>query len=223
MGLSAKFKQFFSTLRSGFKRIVQASQGEATVEDLESEAWILTTELESKNNIQLDLTDTNLQTKILARLYNRHIKGYGSQSVRHTISIDKTYLNAQGEEQENYIFAQLTTLATDEPDGILGRFEKENEQETKIAARFSEIIAYVRILEQLCTYRAVTEHLSVCTSTLHRKIHNAKEVSKKQASLFDGITIIPANFIPPRSLSKYRKYRSAVKIHSSGNFSTSLL
>ncbi|MCY1461401.1 hypothetical protein D9M71_790580 [compost metagenome] len=51
---------------------------------------------------------------------------------------------------------------------------------------------------------AIADHLAIAACTLRRRLRRAERTVQLQPSLFDGITTIPDNFMPPRLARKFR-------------------
>lgn len=203
----AFFAQLIPSILSDLKRIARRSEGEVTVDDLQSEAWLVADEIGRGSNATPDPTDKVFHQQILGRLYNRFVK-FADKRLRFAVRLDEKSRDEDGGEREGAIAAALAAPDTYEPSLAMESSEGEGEREAELRRRFAEAVAYVRLFANLKNDQlAVCEHLSVTAGTLRSRLYRAEEVLKRQPSLFDGIAAIHENFMPPRAVSMYIKAR----------------
>lgn len=197
------FSKLLPSILSDLRRIAGRSNGEVTVEDLQSEAWIVAHELGETGAAPTDPTDKGLHHQILARLYNRFVK-FADKHLRFAVRLDEQREDEDGDRRENPVAARLAGPESDEPSQAIETRQSERNEEQLLRASFSEAVAYVRMFSNMRNERAaVCEHLAIAACTLRRRVRRAERVVTHQSSLFDGITAIAEDFIPPRKTSIY--------------------
>jgi len=75
--------------------ISRATRGEASPEEVESEEWLLVTELQSKG-VRIDLQQAEHRQPILARLYQQLVR-YTELNVRYAVRLDHSPGGEDGE------------------------------------------------------------------------------------------------------------------------------
>lgn len=204
----AFFTKLIPSIISDLRRIARRSLGETTVEDLQAEAWILAEELSLDRDPPPDLCDRTFQQQILGRLYNRFVK-FSDKHFRFSIRLDESREDDEGSTTTNPVLAFLKAPSQSEPMEAVELREEEDWREREIRSRYSEAVAYVRVFEVMKHEpKAVAEHLAIAVTTLHRRVGRARLVVERQRSLFDGVTEIPVDFLPPRSLRTIGPRRS---------------
>lgn len=68
------FQAFLNSCRADLRRIAGHSRGEYSVDDLSGEAWLIAEEVGRKRGFAVDLSNSDDQQFILARLYNKLIR-----------------------------------------------------------------------------------------------------------------------------------------------------
>ncbi|EPX97780.1 MULTISPECIES: hypothetical protein [Ralstonia] len=192
------FARLIPSIISDLRRIASRSRGETTVEDLQTEAWLVAEELSRDRDPPPDASDRGFQQQILGRLYNRFVK-FADQHLRFAARIDEQREGDDGGVRENAIAAALAAPPEYDPSRAIENREDERRQERQILGYFAEAVAYLRIFAAMKNDRcAVADHLAIGAGTLRRRIEHAEWTVKIQPSLFDGITAIPDDFMPPR-------------------------
>lgn len=197
------FSKLLPSILSDLRRIAGRSNGEVTVEDLQSEAWIVAHELGETGAAPADPTDKGLHHQILSRLYNRFVK-FADKHLWFAVRLDEQREDEDGDRRENSIAARLSGPESDEPSQAIETRQSERDEEQLLRSSFSEAVAYVRLFSNMRNERAlVCEHLAIAGRTLRRRVRRAERLVSLQSSLFDGVTAISEDFIPPRSPSVY--------------------
>ncbi|GAQ27634.1 hypothetical protein K6V18_16320 [Ralstonia insidiosa] len=192
------FARLIPSIIFDLRRIASRSRGETTVEDLQTEAWLVAEELSRDRDPPPDASDKGFQQQILGRLYNRFVK-FADQHLRFAARIDEQREDDDGGVRENSIAAALAAPPEYDPSRAIENREDERKQERQILGYFAEAVAYLRIFAAMKNDRcAVADHLAIGAGTLRRRIEHAEWTVKIQPSLFDGITAIPDDFMPPR-------------------------
>ncbi|MGM3273733.1 hypothetical protein [Ralstonia sp. 24A2] len=192
------FARLIPSIISDLRRIASRSRGETTVEDLQTEAWLVAEELSRDRDPPPDAGDRGFQQQILGRLYNRFVN-FADKHLRFATRIDEQREDDDGGTRENSIAAALAAPPEYEPSRAIEKQEDEHRQERQILGHFAEAVAYLRIFASMGNDRcAVADHLAIGAATLRRRIEHAEWTVKTQPSLFDGVTAIPDDFMPPR-------------------------
>ena len=198
----AFFARLIPAILADLRRIASRSRGETTVEDLQTEAWIVVEELSRDRDPPPDVGGKGFHQQILGRLYNRFVK-FADKRLRFAVRLDQQQEDEDGGKRENAIAAALAAPACYDPSLALETHEDEITQRQQILGHFAEAVAYLRVFANMGNDRlAIADHLAIATCTLHRRLRRAELTVQMQPSLFDGITVIPENFMPPRLARK---------------------
>lgn len=196
------FAKLIPSIISDLRRIASRSRGEITVEDLQTEAWIVTEELSRDCDLAPDVDDKGFQQQILGRLYNRFVK-FADKRLRFAVRLDDQREDEDGGMRENSTMATLSAAEDYDPSRALEKQEDEHRQERQMQGHFAEAVAYLRMFATMKNdCRAVADHLAIGVSALHKRMKRAERVVKLQPSLFDGISATPENFMPPRGVQR---------------------
>jgi len=176
----AFFARLIPSIISDLRRIANRSRGETTVEDLQTEAWLVAEELSRDRDPPPDVGDKGFHQQILGRLYNRFVK-FADKQLRFAVRLDEQREDDDGGTRENPIAAALAAPEGYDPAHTLEMREGEREQEQRILGRFDEAIAYVRIFATMRNDRlAIADHLAIATCTLYRRMKRAEQVVQCQ-------------------------------------------
>ncbi|AMP37325.1 hypothetical protein [Ralstonia solanacearum] len=198
----AFFARLIPAIISDLRRIANRSRGETTVEDLQAEAWLVAEELSRDRDPPPDAGDKGFHQQILGRLYNRFVK-FADKRLRFAVRLDEQREDDEGGMRENPIAAALAAPEDYDPSRALEKREDERGQELQVLGHFAEAVAYLRIFAAMKNDRcAIADHLAIAACTLRRRMKRAEWVVKLQPSLFDGITAIPDDFMPPRHIKR---------------------
>lgn len=179
------------------RRVARATEGETSVEDLQSDAWIVAAEIGAKRGEPIDFTDPLDQDAIIAKLYIKRVLR-SDKRLKYATRIDR---DEESDEGENW---STQLRAADAPDPLEVLIEAENsrdlaKQERSLENTYSESAAYVIVLWHFHNNRGhVCGYLVIDRSTLNRRIDDAEDLVKLQPSLFDRIETIDESFMPER-------------------------
>ncbi|WP_247568993.1 hypothetical protein [Ralstonia solanacearum] len=194
----AFFARLLPSITSDLRRIAKRSRGETTVEDLQTEAWLVAEELSRNLDPPPDAGDKGFHQQILGRLYNRFVK-FADKRLTFAVRIDEQREGDDGAMRQNPAAANLAAQEDYDPAQALETMEREREQAMYVGGRFAEAVAYLRVFVAMKNDQcAVAEHLAITVSCLRSRMKRAEQVVQCQPSLFDGITAIPGDFMPPR-------------------------
>lgn len=212
------FSSLLPSIISDLRRIARRTRGETTVEDLQTEAWLVAEELSRDCDPPPDVEDKSFHQQILGRLYNRFVK-FADKRLRTAVRIDEQHADEDGGMQENSIAATLTARDDYDPSKAMEALQEAHQQEMQVQGHFAEAVAYFRILSTMKNDRyAVADHLAIAVSTLHCRIKRAEWVIQLQPSLFDGITAIPNDFMPPRHAGRQTAVANTSQEHRPAAF-----
>lgn len=195
------FTHLIETIHSDLHKIANSSNGEISVEELQTETWIMATELSNGQAHAPKPNDEEFRSKILRRLW----KKFGRFADRHlklAYRLDDQYETEDGV-MENSIAASLQAPASLEPEEVLMARETllETNEETRLRGRFAEAVAYVRVADHFRQdWTLMALHLAIADCTLQVRMRRARRSVEIQPSLFDSIESIPPSFMPPKRL-----------------------
>jgi len=199
----AFFARLIPAILSDLRRIASRSRGEATVEDLQAEAWLVAEELSRDRDPPPDVGDKGFHQQILGRLYNRFVN-FADKRLRFAVRLDEQREDEDGGMRENPVAAALAAPEGSDPSLARVTREEEHTQKEQLMGRFAEAVAYLRVFSNIGNDRAaVADHFAIAACTLRRRLRRAERTVARQPSLFDGITVIPDDFMPPRLARKH--------------------
>ncbi|MEW9573289.1 hypothetical protein ABQJ54_16150 [Rhodanobacter sp. Si-c] len=195
------FETFRLERRKDLRRIARATNGEMEADELLSEAFFLTMEIEEKMNRMLDLTLASDQSILLGWLYARFVR-YADKTMQYSIKLDAGWDDDTGELTTGAkLSSQLAAPETEDPLTRQVMAEDHQQQLETVQASYSEASAYTLLLiEWSWDFKGLAAHLLLgCTKTLRNRVALAAEKQRCQPSLFDGIEHIDPRFRPTRS------------------------
>lgn len=193
------FARLIYSLAADLRKIAGGSSGEVTVEELQAETWIAAAELSDGEGAAPEPTDDDFRGKILSRLWKKFGR-FTDRPLKFAYRLDDDYEGEDGV-RENSVSASLQAPSSFEPEeALIARQEAlENDEETRLAERFAEAVAYVRVSDSFDRdWPAIASHLAIAESTLFKRIRRAKRTVEVQSSMFDGIEHVPQDFMPPQ-------------------------
>jgi hypothetical protein len=195
------FAEFLDSHRKDLLRISRATRGEASLEDVQAEAWLLIADLGSKG-LRIDLRLAEHQQLVLARLY-QHLVRYTELNVRYAIRLDHS---PGGQEGEVHPLAHL--LAADErSDPIVALMHAQDQMNIDpevLSPHRSLAGAYLYLLDHLNNQMdALAEHLLISLSYCYRRCSHARVLATHQQPLPASAMPKDETFIP----SAWRQFR----------------
>jgi hypothetical protein len=184
------FNAFLVDMTSSFRRIAYATKLEATVSDLQSEAWIVASEISAKRGVEIDFSDPVDRDLIMGHLHTRNVSRKDWR-LHSAVRID--------EEQEGDVKWVEKLPARPGADPLVQLLMREQylEDERKLMRSFSQATAYVRAFAFFKQCRkSLCAHLAISDNLLASRISHAARVFEIQDSLFDGKAKIPNRFNP---------------------------
>lgn len=189
------FTQFFDSHRKELLRISRATRGEASLEDVQAEAWLMVAELRTKG-IEIDLEQAEHRQLLIARLY-QHLVRYAELNVRYAVRLDHA---PSGEEGAAHPLAYL--LAADEcsDPAVALMHAQEHEKSSNHAVlnpHQSLASAYLRLLDHLGhRMAAVADHLRISLSYCYQRCAHTRSLAVQQQPLPAAALIHDPSFIP---------------------------
>lgn len=192
------FVRLIHALASDLRKIAGGSSGEVSVEELHAETWIAAAEL-SGGQCPPDPADDVFCRKILSRLWKKFGR-FADRPLKFAYRLDEDRDDDEGA-RENHIAASLQGPASLEPEAaLMARQEARKQDEAvRLGERFAEAVAYVRMCDGFHRdWAAMASHLAIAESTLFARMRRARRTVEVQPSMFDGIEIVPQDYMPPR-------------------------
>jgi hypothetical protein len=188
------FQAFLQKVQAGLRSLSKSTREEVTVEELESDAWIVAHDIGAKRGREIDFTDPADQNLILRALNVRNVK----RPERHMLYADRIDQEPEDLEGEGTWASRLQASESSDPLVALLDRESEIDPDEMLAASYSQAAAYVIALARFGNKRdAMCAYLVIADVTLRARMGDAAHTVRTQPSLFDRIDRIPADFMPP--------------------------
>lgn len=182
---------FLSKVASRLGGIAWATKSGLKGKDLHGNVWLAASEIEQHRGHPVNFEDTTDQELVMSRVYWT-LKRERDWRLDGAVSLD-----AECEENSSWAERIPETISM-EPEAVLARRESATREEQRLAAKFSQAVAYLILLrnfkgdrKRVCTY------LAIAKSTLSDRMIRAGKVANRQNSLFDGHHVIDDDFKPP--------------------------
>ncbi|MFT3816856.1 MAG: hypothetical protein QM750_04370 [Rubrivivax sp.] len=205
------FTQFLSRRRSDLRRISHATQGEASLEDVESEAWLMVSDLGNKG-FAINLRLPEHQELLISHLY-QHLVRYTELNVRHAIRLDHAPEGGDGE-----LHPLAYRLAADaDSDPLVALMQAQDQrrkldEEASLNPHQSLAGAYLCLLKHLGgRMPALADHLLISLSYCYRRCAHARTLAVHQQALPPAAMVTDAGFIPG-AWRHYRLQRQPVQL-----------
>jgi hypothetical protein len=172
------FERFLNDRVKDLRRISGATRGESSLGDVQSEAWLMLMDMQSKG-ITINLGDPQHQKLLLSHLY-QHLVRYTELNVRNAVRLDHS---PSGEADEMHPLAHLLAAAP-EYDPVNALAEAEEQARTAIAepsAHHSLASAWVALLRMFDNRMTeVAKHLMISLSYCYVRCTYAKVLAVYQ-------------------------------------------
>ncbi|QTB47921.1 hypothetical protein [Burkholderia pseudomallei] len=189
------FDRLIAPMLRHLRHIAGLTQGEHTVDDLKSEAWIIAEEIKAERGSAIEPEDAVLQDSVVARLHKMFGR-FVDRAMRFAARLDQEDRDDDGDFRENSIAARVAGPAHYEPHAALERDQEIEETALVVASQFSEAVAYFHMFDQFDgDSSAVAFHFAITAGTLRKRLTQVKRAVREQPSIFDGVTTIPPNFM----------------------------
>lgn len=192
----ASIAKFFKDQAAAFRRIARAAQGEVSIEDVQSEAWIEAVTLESKRGLAVDFDNPLDQNHLIARLYLRLVK-FANKTIRHAVKLDTDWDREESRSQGAALARMLAAPTDSDP---AERYEDSQDVpglDEAIRRSYSQATAYMILLDRFnWEQTTLADHLCIAITTLRLRVRLARGIVRKQPSLYDLRDRIPNDFQP---------------------------
>ncbi len=190
------FQAFLNSCRADLRRIAGHSRGEYSVDDLSGEAWLIAEEVGRKRGFAVDLSNSDDQQFILARLYNKLIR-FTEKNLRFAVRLDRNWDSDDSEYAVNRLARLLSAPEEFDP---LVRMQAEEDQSGAwklVEHSYSQASAYVILLDRFnWELDMLARSLNLVTAVLRRRMLKSGMHMKYQPSLFDRIQSVERDFVP---------------------------
>ncbi|MGE0770047.1 MAG: hypothetical protein AB7L90_26735 [Hyphomicrobiaceae bacterium] len=203
------FFPFLQSRRLALRRISRATRGEASLEDVESEAWLMMTKLQSKG-LAVDLRNPEHQSLLLAHLY-QHLVRYTETKVRHGVRLDYA---PGGEEGAHPLANILAAEEGSDPLVTLMRLQEERQatEDVRLSPHQSLASAYVYLLERMDNrMTALADYLLISLSYCYRRCAQARVMAEYQQTLPQAAMTTTRAFVP-KTWRPFRLVRQPVQL-----------
>lgn len=163
-----------------------------SVEDLQSESWLIADELSKKRGSGIDFSDPNDASLIMRAVNYRNVKR-GDWHMRRSVRLDQN----DSDDDHSISWSNLIP-ARDSSDPLISILERESglDAENILRSSYSQATAYVSLFSTFDFDREeICKHLVVSNDTLLSRLRNAASIVRRQPSLFDRVERIAENFM----------------------------
>jgi hypothetical protein len=189
----AAIRRFFKE-RIGFVRKVQKERkGDIEPEEIESEAWLVASDIASKRDRPFDFANPDDQAHLLGSLFNKLVK-FTEKHFRTATSLS---VDDDDTEQPSYGYFLARTLsapAGSDPQHVGEPTDRDALIEAATRS-YTEASAYVFLLDRFhWQRRTLAEHLRIALETLRFRVERAGRRALHEPSLFDDVCQIDPDF-----------------------------
>ncbi|MFZ6725182.1 hypothetical protein ACO0K2_06770 [Undibacterium sp. MH2W] len=167
------------------------TKNEHSVEDLQSESWIIANEISDQRGFQIDFSNVEDEQLLMRSLFVKHVRR-GDWRLRRAVRIDQESVHNDTElDWVNLLPAEKSS------DPLVSLIDREEgfELNQMLYASYSEATAYIKIFDVFDFDRQkICRHLLVSNETLLKRFRLAAKVVRIQPSLFDRVESIPDDF-----------------------------
>ncbi len=190
----SSISRFFRDRAAVLRRIVWASRGEVQAGDVESEAWLIATDIGAKRGRTLDLQTHEDQETLLGALYNRLVK-FTEKHLRYAVKLDTDWDKEDSTSYGAALSALLEAPAMSDP-AIRALHEEQGHALVEaVRHSYSEASAYVLLLIRFeWDAPELASHLRVGLATFRHRLKRSGTKAKEEPSLFDGVEAVDRDF-----------------------------
>ncbi len=195
------------------RRIVWATRGEVQAGDVESEAWLIATDIGAKRGRPMDLQAPEDQETLLGALYNRLVK-FTERHLRYAVKLDTDWDKEDSTSHGAVLSELLAAPAMSDP--AIRALQEEQGHALVDAVRhsYSEASAYVLLLIRFeWDAPELAVHLHVGLATFRHRLKRSGAKAKEEPSLFDGVESVDRDF--PETIG--RPVVATQRAHLTGN------
>ncbi|MDQ0086062.1 hypothetical protein J2W35_006443 [Variovorax boronicumulans] len=204
------FVQFLRIRQSDLRRISRHTRGEASLEDVQAEAWLMAVHLRNKG-VPIDLSRPEHQSLLISHLY-QHLVRYTELNVRNAVRLDHA---PNGEEGAIHPLAHLLA-AQAHYDPLVALMQRQEELqagvESDLNAHQSLASAYLCLLGRLGNRMTnLADHLMISLSYCYRRCAHARTLAVCQRALPSAAMVTDSKFVPG-AWRRFRIHRIPVQL-----------
>lgn len=191
----SRIEIFFRDCLGALKRIARQSKGEASVDDLMQEAWVIANELAVAGH-PMDLASPADQDSMLGKLYGRFVRQMRT-CIGLALRLDKNW-DIGDDEAGPRLSDKLHADELSNPLKLLEKREEVGLDELDVARQrsYSQATAYAICLARWSSVASLATYLCITLGTLSGRLRHWRTWVERQPSLFDGIEQIAEDFTP---------------------------
>lgn len=189
------FEIFIRDCISRLRRIAASSNGDASVDDLKNEAWVMAHDWPERET-PFDLTTPDDQESLLSELYRKFV-GRMRTRIGLALRLDKDWEKSD-EDAGPRLADKLVAHETADPIRELEQREEVSPLELACRRSYSQATAYAVCLHRWDSSLSLADYLGIKGGTLWGRIRYWKVWIEYQPSIFDGVAQISPDFTPLR-------------------------
>ena len=190
----AHIEIFLEDRSADLKRIARSTKGDASFEELGSEAWLIALKIGERRGFATDFADLDDQEQVLAWLYKRFVD-YADKRMHYAARLDDDSEDEEGSSVGSVLARLLAAPEASDPLILLQTTEEQKDYLAMVRSRYSQATAYVLLLLRLGRDE-LAAYLLIGRATLANRIRRAADWFGVQPSMFDGIEVIDEDFMP---------------------------
>lgn len=175
------------------KRIARATNGDASLDDVKSEAWLMAHDLAGRGD-PLDLASADGQDSMLRKLYGKLVMRMQT-CIGFARRLDKDW-DQSNEDAGLRLCDTLAGPKESDPLHALEQHEMPADLESTIRCSYSQATAYAICLYQWPDPNSLAVYLCIRVETLSSRVRYWGDWIKCQPSLFDGVERMSLDFAP---------------------------
>jgi hypothetical protein len=189
------FEAFLRNRRRNLRTISNKSHNESTLEDVESEAWLLAIEMREERGTEIAFSDPDYQDLLLKFLYQKLVR-YTEITVRYAVKLDHWEYGDDPEHDSHPLLNKLSANTSSDPLEFL-LAQEDSVVHAEPSPHESAASAYVRLL-QYCDnrMRQVAYHLLISISNCYRRFNEALSLAERQLVLPQALPLVDEAFLP---------------------------
>lgn len=184
---------FYRDCIDGLKRVVRDARGDASLDDVKNEAWIVAHDLAAKGN-PLDLTSPIDQDSMIGKLYCKFVLPMRT-CIGFALRLDKDW-DKGDDDAGPRLGNTVKGPELSDPARALEEREVPTVLEASCRRSYSQATAYAICLHRWPDASSLARYLAIKLETLNARIRYWRAWIAYQPSLFDGIEQVVPDFTP---------------------------
>jgi hypothetical protein len=191
----SRIEIFFRDCLGALKRIASQSNGEASLDDVMQETWLIANDLAVAGH-PMDLASPVDQDSMLGKLYGRFVLRMRT-CIGLALRLDKNW-DLDDDEAGPRLSDRLRADELSNPLKLLEKREEPDIDELALARRrsYSQATAYAICLARWQSAASLATYLCIALGTLNTRLRHWRAWVERQPSLFDGVEQIAEDFRP---------------------------